>query len=270
MINFINLIATKLLDLLLLPFKTLGDSWGLIFISALAGVLLIFVYGKVSNQKAIKKVKRKISASILEVILYRHDISLCLKAQGGMLLAGAKYFLLAVPPLLILMIPCIVILSQLNLRYESRPLKVGETLLLTTKLNDSAKLMNASLNLSGGLEASEPVRIPEANEIVWKIRAKDTGEQKLTIQGLASKYEKPLFVETAAVPLYAQLNKSWLWTILYPQDNAAFANEFSEIKLSYPKGEHFLFSLKLHWVIIFFIVSLVSGLVASKLFKIEI
>jgi hypothetical protein len=270
-IDVIQKITTKFVDLLLIPFSRLNPDWGLIFISALSGVLLIFVYGLVSNQNAIKNVKRKISASLLEVILYRHDIGQCLKAQGRMLWGGAKYFFLAVPPLIILMIPCTLILAQLNLRYEERPLKKGENLILTAKVADPESLMQTWLEVSPGLKSSEPLRVSEDKEIIWKVNAVESGKQSVKIINTAkAPLEKSVYVENLEAPLYSKLYNSWLWTVLYPRENPAFEKDFSEIKLSYPKGEHHLFSLKLHWIIIFFIVSLISGLVAAKFFKIEV
>ncbi len=270
MIDIINLFTGKIIDFILLPFKSLGEDWEIFIISAISGVLLIFVYGLVSNQKAIKKLKRKISASILEVILYRHDIKLCLKAQLGMLISGAKYFLLAVPPLIILMVPCLLILSQMNLRYEQRPLNVGESLLLSAKVKDPNLLMDTTLQASDAVSISEPVRVPEEKEITWKINAKEKGSQTLVIQNKNQKIDKKLFIEQAGEPLYSQLYNSSIWTLLYPRNDKSFISEFSEIKLTYPANKHYLFNFELHWILIFFIVSMVSGLIASKFFKVEI
>lgn len=270
-IDTVNLIASKVIDIILLPFSALSPGWGLIFVSALTGILLIFLYGLVSNQKAIKGVKRKISASILEVILYRHDIGQCLKAQGRMLAAGFKYFLLAVPPLIILMIPCIIILAQLNLRYEERPLETGESLVLTATLKDTNKLMDTKIEPPAGLQVSEPLRISEDKQVVWKINAVEPGKHLLRFTNSSDPLiEKNVYVGAKDSPLYSNFYNSWMWTILYPKENKDLSNAFTQVSLSYPKSEHSLLGMEMHWIIIFFLVSLVSGLIAARFFKVEI
>ena len=51
-----NSLATRIFDAVFFPLNLLGPSGSIIAISILAGIALLFVYGKVSNQKAIKKV----------------------------------------------------------------------------------------------------------------------------------------------------------------------------------------------------------------------
>ena len=261
-------------DILLVPFTGLAPVWGLVFISVLSGIALIFIYGFVSNQKAIKSVKRKISASILEVILYRHDIGLCLKAQGRMLLYAVQYFALALPPLLILMIPCIFILAQLNLRYEARALMPGEKIIVSAKVSDEKNLFESRITAGSGLEVTEPVRIPTAGEIVWRLEVKEDAEQKVSIKtGLnTTPLENLVHIGKYRGPIFTFSSASWLWSLLYPSSHKIDPSKYgiSEISFSYPKAEHALFGLNLHWIIIFFIVSLMSGLVASRFLNVEI
>lgn len=271
---YLNRFFTFLTDLILLPFRSLDPIWGLIVISAISGIALIYIYGLVSNQKAIKTVKRRISASILEVILYRHDIGLCLKAQGHMLLSGARYFALAVPPLLILMVPCIFVLSQLNLRYENRALQPNENAILTATVSDQQKMMEVNLETSDGLIQTPAVRSPDIKEVSWRLTPVKEGDQKFVIKlpGGVSAFESPVYVGRHQGPLYASNFSSWAWSFLYPGreklDPAKYG--LTSISLSYPKEENVILGVELHWIIIFFLVSLISGLVASRFLKVEI
>lgn len=271
-INGLNRFFTGFFDLILAPFGALSPIWGLVFISFISGILLIYIYGLVSNQRAIRAVKRKIHANLLEVILYRHDLALCLKAQGRMLLGGAHYFLLAVPPLIILIIPCLFILSQLNLRYETRPLKLKEPLIVKAAVTDDAGLMNVTIGEMRGLDITEPVRIQEKNEVAWRIRPSEMSDYKISVKTDRGTLESPVFVGAYRGPIFANNFSAWYMNLLYPSRQTEDLKRlgFSAFLMDYPKEEHALFGIRLHWILIFFIVSLVSGLLASRVLNIEI
>lgn len=272
MIDSINYILTLITDYILLPFQGLSKVWGLIFLSVLAGVILLLCYGKVSNQNAIRSIKRKIMAAIYESVLYRRNLRLCLKAQWKMLCSGAVYFALAVPPIIVLMIPCILMLAQMNLRYESNGLYIGEPTLLRVKL-DNAEALNTV-----GLETSENVSVTPAlhdlreKEVVWRLTPQDKNPIDLKITNGSEEYKYFAVVDDVkAKHLPAHYERSWYNALLYPGLKKVPANSaISEISLAYPGVSYQFCGISWHWLVLFLIVSILSGLVAAKIFGVAV
>jgi hypothetical protein len=265
----LNSILNLLGDLFLGPFAGL-QTLGLILFSLLAGVLLLWVYGKVSMQSRIKKVKRGIMASLLESVLFRHDIRSTLAAQGKMFLGGARYLGLAVPPLLILIIPCILLLAQLNRYFGLDSLPLKSPVLVRAYAAHEDALFSLGLQAKGeGISVSKPVRDSSNLEMLWRVTPKHSGDQALELS-LGSE-ALPLEIKSGKVqaPIWSVATRSSLEQLLFP-DGPKLPQEVQSLSIEYPQKEYSLFGLRMHWVLWFFVLSLCSGLLASRYLKVEI
>lgn len=256
-----------LFDLLLAPFAVLSPIWGLTLISALAGVVLVLLYGRVSNQRKLREVKRAIGAALYESILFRRDLGVSLRAQARMLKGAGHYFVLALPPLAILLVPCILLLAQLQVRYGVRPLTPSESTVVAVKLTDSQPLKGLALQADGSIEATAPVRIPSLHESIWRITPHSTGTFNISIP--AVEITQPIEVGQEVVRLRPLTSRSFWDKLLYPSD-LTLPPLIESIEVAYPERSYAPFGVTMHWVIMFFIVSLASGLVAAKVFHIEV
>ncbi|NLF24316.1 MAG: hypothetical protein GX589_01485, partial [Deltaproteobacteria bacterium] len=224
-------------------------------------------------QAGLKKTKKKIGSLILEAVLYRRDLKVSLRAQAKMLGQAFVYLGYALPPLLILTIPCLVILAQLNLRYNARGLEPGERALLTLQLDKPVDLRGLTLQTSPGLSATPPVRDTEGNRVFWRIEPTSAGLQNVKVGFMdgSGVFTKEVYDSDFRGKLSAGRYKSWWESFFYPGD-APFPKDcaFSEFYIRYPEINQRLLGVSMHWLVIFLIVSILSGLVAAKLFKIEI
>ena len=260
-----------LVSILLWPFSSAAPLWGLLFVSAVAGVLLLKVYGLVSNQAAIRKVKNDIGGGLLEVVLYRHDVKTVLLAQFGLLGRAGKYFLLAVPPILVLMIPCLLLLAQLNLRFGYRSAAAGEPLIVSAVATTDEVLDNVRIVPQENVSATPPVRIRATREAFWRV----------TPQAAVSEYRVRLGVGDDAFEFTLNSQKGghetlwstkwWNW-LLYPGSERlkGVSGQFQEVSVSYPASSFTVFGVEMNWVVVFFVISLISGLVASRFMGVEI
>ena len=268
-----NSAVTWVFDLLLWPFGGISPVWGLVFISVLSGILLLLVYGRVSNQAGIKRTKRKIGSLMLEAVLYRRDLSTSLRAQAKMFGQAFVYLGYAFPPLVILTVPCLIVLAQLNLRYNARGLDVGEKTLLSLKLRKAVDLRHVKLSPSSGLAVTPPVRVADQNEIYWRIEPTRPGLQKVRIEleDQSVAFGKEVYDRSFGGRLSAGRYWSWWENLLYPGDRP-FPKDcaFSEVYIRYPEISHRFLGISMHWLVIFALVSILSGLVAAKVFKVEI
>jgi hypothetical protein len=271
-VELFNSLVTALFDALLYPLNFLGASWSVVLISIIAGIALLAVYGKVSNQQAIKKVKKSIAAGIYESVLFRNDLKISLKAQGKMFLGGLKYFGLAIPPILILMIPCLIILAQLNLRYGVRPLNVGESTIISVQVSDDSALFSAELKTPEGVTSTPPLRDLDNHTVSWRIDAKSAITDKVTIQIGDQSVSQDIFVGATSIKIPTETSTSPWWQFLYPGSTIPEQAKglIKGISVSYPEQILSVMGIKSNWLIIFLIISILAGIVGSKFLKVEI
>lgn len=245
--------------------------WTLIALSILAGIVLVRLYGWISAQEKIARVKRDIFRNLLEAVIFRHDVRLSLAAQGRMLVGGAKYFGLAAPPLVILLVPCVLLLGQLNALVGYQPAAPGEALTVSLKIRDAAAdLFGISLDVPGA-EVSPPLRIPSEQRVMWRIVPSEEGPKPVTLRlaDIDAVLSAGLQVGTRSERFVNYASSAWLDRILYPS-SIDLPPAVQEFQISYDEAEYSFLGLRLHWIIVFAIVSLVAGLVGGKLMHIEL
>ena len=267
MVDGLNAALTAAADAVLWPFRALAPVWGLAVFSLLSGVLLLLIYGKISNQSGIRRIKRKISAALLEAVLFRHDLRISLGAQGRMLWYGAVYFAYAVPPILIMMVPCVLLLAQLNLRYNSAGLPPGQAGILRVRLANPNYLDSISLANVRGAEVTPRLRIADEQSVLWRVTPRDRDAElvvKVEANG-ESHAQRVLLAKDRSQPVPAVQLRDWWWGLLYPGERLLpAASPVAEIVFSYPEARYRLFGITWHWVVLFLVLSIVSGLAASK------
>ena len=268
-VDKINSIVTVITDYLLAPVVGKDPLWGLLAYSVFCGVLLLLCYGKVSSQKRIKAVKKQIGAALLESVLYRKDVKTCLGAQFRMLIYGIKYFLIAVPPILVLMLPCILMLAQMNLRYDTRGLN-GEAL-LRVSLSDVDDLDRVTLKEAEGLSATPRLRIAEGREALWRISADKPLNLEVALDGGESVSLPLVLNDKTQDKIVAKKVKSPLEALLYPgAKTLAEDSAIDTITVQYPGVSYHFLGIEWHWLVLFLVVSIVAGLVASKVFGVAV
>lgn len=243
---------------------------GLLIASLIAGVVLIIIYGKVSNQKALKKVKQNLYCYLLESVIFRHNVKIALAAQWRMLLQAFKYTSLAIPPLLILAIPCILLLAQMNRYFGISVSHAYKPLIVSAAISDSADLLSLTLTSDRhNIDISPPVRDLKDSKAYWKIVMHDNSisDLKLILKSGQEKKEVLLLGESDG-SIYTKFVKPGLKSLLYP--NPLSANWLKEISISFAPAYFNILGVNLHWIIIFFLFSFASGIVASRYMRIEI
>ena len=217
--------------------------------------------------------KRRIGAAILEVALFRHDQRLALRAQGRMLGLGTMYLSYAVPPLLILMLPCVLILGQLYVQFALRPANPHEATILHLSADSSVALDKVSVSAPPTVELSPPVRIPKSGDLYVRLRATAPGKFPVTVhtEG-AQPVERTFYVGPTTEPLYPSFSRKWYTTLLSPSDlhGSAVPQGIREIVFQYPEADTRFFGYSMNWLLAFFLLSLASGLLASRWLKVAV
>ena len=105
-----------------------------------------------------------------------------------MLRGAASLLLLAVVPMLVMIVPVSLLLAQLGLWYQVRPLRIGEeavvTVQLATRQARRVPCPTCGLEPTPAVETVEgPVQVLSKREICWNLRARENGYHRLAFQG---------------------------------------------------------------------------------------
>ena len=275
-VSIFNAVLTFLFGLFYGALKWLGPFWSLVGLSILGGILLVWIFGKVSNQDAIKRTRSRLSAELIALRLFKDDLRVFFGVQGQVLVWTLKYLRHSLIPMLILMVPAMIILIQLNLHYGLRPLAVGESALVKVKLRDPAALTSGTgvtLQAPPNLKVeTEGVRIGELKEISWRVRGVSPGRFDLVVNdGKTSVTKKAAVGGRMEGVSSLRTGEHWLTNQLYP-DEAPIQNSsaIESIEILYPELGLTIFGWHLNWMILFLVLSMVFGFAFKGVLGVQI
>jgi hypothetical protein len=260
-------------DLLLGPLRSLEPLYGVLILSSLTSILMLLVFRTASNQKAIKKAKDQIQAHLLAVRLYQDQLGVVLRANLRILRGTLVYLRLSLKPLAVMFLPLLVLLVQLEMRLGRVPLEPQESFLLSARLAEPAFLDQASLELPAGLElAAPPLRIPSENEVDWKLRAESYGEYDVRVAVAGQDFTKRVTVGEGVVRLSTTRLRGSLFAVLLHPGEPPFPADspVEEVRVNYrPRAINFIF-FQAHWLVPFFVLTLVFGFLLKGIMRTEI
>lgn len=266
----------RIFDVLLFPFKGLHPIVGLIVISVVTGIVMLVVFGRVTNQAALKRVKGLIVASIIEVWLFKDRPVLMSGATGRILRHNLSYLRYSLVAVVFVIVPVVLIMVQLGARYSHRPLHPSEEAMVVVRLagKTTAAGSDIAIVVPQGLELVTPaLRLEDEGEIDWRIRAVTPGDYDIVLKGDGFEATKRVVVAESSYMTLAPIRaKALSWDfILYPAEKPlSKESPVKSIFLSYPPsplGGTWGFPL---WLWMFFVVSVVAGFALKGLFRVEV
>jgi hypothetical protein len=192
----LNALITWSFGLFFAPFAY-ADPWvGLVAVSLLSGIVLLLIFRRTSNQRGLRAAKDRIIGDLLEVMLYRDELRVVLRAQIGVIRDNLRYLGYALVPLAFMVLPVVVLLLQIDLRYGRRPVNVGEPVIVSAKLTPDAGLLDAvSLTAPPGVRIDSPaLRIQPDREVNWRVVASTPGRYDLRVRAAGKEFTKALVV----------------------------------------------------------------------------
>lgn len=274
--NILNSVLNKLFEILFFPFQNLNPWFGMLFISLLTGLLMLYIFKLTSDQEGIKKAKNKIKAHLLELRLYKDDFRTSFKAQGNIILSNLKYMKYSLKPLLVMIIPIILILIHSNFWFGYDSLETEEQALLKIILSEEyiPQEFDVQIKTHDSIKIeTPPLRINEKNEIDWRFSATKKGVHELQIQAGGNSISKPVSVEQKPLSQISPVKKrkGFLNQLLYPAEKPINNNSLiKSVEITYPSSGLYLLGIKIHWIIAFFVLSIIFGFSLKGLFGVEI
>lgn len=268
-------LANALGKFLLAPIGVLPGWFSATLIAAVTGVLLLIVFKYTSNQRAIKSVRNDINANLLALKLFKDNAGLAVKAQGHILWGAARLLVLALVPIAIMTVPVLLILGQLSLWYQQRPLRVGEEAVVTLRLARAAdaSFPEVSLRPTDAVEITAgPVRVLSKREICWNIQAREPGYHHLVFLVGDHPIDKELVIGDGYMRVSDQ-RPGWNWqeALMHPEEQPfAPDSPVQSIEIDYPRRSSWtLFGLE-PWVLYWFVASMVAGLCFRRVLNVNV
>jgi uncharacterized membrane protein (DUF106 family) len=274
LIAWLNVISNGLFGLLQKPMSVLPPWLSLTVISAVLGVLMLISFKYTSNQAAIGKVRDTIKAQLLAMKLFKDNIPVVLKAQVKIILNAVLLLVHSFRPMLVMIIPFSLLLGQLGLWYQSRPLAVGERTTVTLQLAGSDEDSMPQVSLQPSVAATVtigPVRVPSKRQVFWQIQAAKKGHHQLVFTVDGAQVQKDLSMGQDLMPV--SIKRPGLIVgdlILHPAEKPfAETSLVQSIQIRYPDRTSPVSGSGI-WVIWLFVISMVFAFLCKPFLKVKI
>lgn len=260
---WLNAAANALGRIVLPPIMILPGWLSATIIAMVSGVALLLIFKHTSNQSAIKRIRDGINADLLALKLFKENTPVVLRSQGLVLVGAGRLMIRAIVPILVMLVPVSLLLGQLSLWYDARPLRPGEDAVVTVRLRENAGSGLVDLNLqptSGAQAIAGPVQVQSQHELCWAIRARETGYQELVFQSAGESFSKQLAVGEGFWRV-SKLRPSWDWrdALMNPAETPFGPDSLVQsIAIDYPLRESWTSGTG-SWLIYWFVMSMVAG-----------
>ena len=273
LIAWLNVIGNGLFGWLEKPMTVLPAWLSLTVISAVLGVLMLMVFKYTSNQPAIGRARDQIKAHLLAMKLFKDNIPVVLRSQAKIFLSALLLLVHSFRPMVVMIVPFSLLLGQLSLWYQSRPLTVGEQTVVTMQLanSDTEAMPTVSLALSAAAEVViGPVRVPSKRQVYWQIQATRAGYHQLEFNVGDTQVQKQLAVGVGLMSVsIARPPLDVVSLILHPAEEP-FGNTspVRSITLNYPDCPSKLTGTDV-WIISLFVISMAVAFGLKPFFNVK-
>ena len=272
--SLINRALGGLFDLLIFPFRGMPPIVGLTVISLIVSFGMLLGFRAVSDQEALAEVKRRIHAGVFEIRLFKDDLRTIFAAQFGILRHTLTYFRLSMVPMLWMLAPIVLIVIQLQFQYGYEGLEPGQIALVNVTFTDEGAQRvgdddgaGVSLEAPDGLRVETPLLwIPSLRQAGWRVAADSPGDYELVVRVDELSLSKSVRVSDAVVRRSpVRPSRSVLQQLIWPAEPPLpRGSPVEEITIDYADAEVNLLGWNTHWLIAFFVLTMVFAFALQR------
>jgi hypothetical protein len=267
----VNSAANTVCRVIFAPIAMVPGWLSITIISAILGIPLFIIFKYTSNQRALTRTIDDIKANLLAVRLYRDNIAVTMKSEARLMLCSVKLFVYSLIPVLIMSIPLSLILAQMGLWYQARPLQLGDApVVVNLKLNNASEHWpDVTLDACPGARiVAGPMRIASRKEVCWTIQPVQEGTHLLKFQVGDQQIVKQLAIGTGFMRVSAKRpGTDAADVIMHPLEQPlSAAGPVASISIAYPARHSFMCGTD-WWLVWFCIISMISALLTSPFIK---
>ena len=245
----------------------------LLALSVITGLVMIVLFGYLSDQKAVRLAKDQLRAQLLAVRLFQDQPRVVLRAYGRILTGTGRYLKVSFKPLAIIIVPMLVLLVHFDHYLGSLPFQTHQPILLKVRLDNSDALDNISLRLPQGLsQSAPPVHIADAREVDWRLVASAEGDYTVNVLAGGQEVGKQVVVSNQLAHLSECRLQGSLWRRLLDCAEPALpaGAPVRLVAVNYPARDFDLGPWTTNWLVIYFVVSLAAAVLFKFILGIEI
>lgn len=252
-------------------FGSLHPLISLTLLSIVTGIGMLWVFGRVSDQKKIERTKKRLQAYLLELRLFGDDLALVWRSQRNLLTGNLRYMALMLKPALYLTVPIVALMIHMDGFYGWAPLPVGESAVITVQTDQmlTSSTPPPKLEAPPGIVVETPaVRALRAGQFSWRIRPEQPTEGVLKFDWNGAQFEKSI---SAGSPWrYLSLRRvrsAWdaLWN---PGEDRLNTPNIEWIETPYPPASIGLGGIEQHWVVWFLLISVITAYLLKGYFNV--
>jgi len=265
MMAALNALLTRLVDSFLRPFEEASPLAGLAVVSFISAIGMLLVIRVTSDQARVAAVKRQLQACVFEIRLFNDDARAILRALGEMLRHNLTYMRLSAVPVLWMTVPLGLLLAQLHSHYGYDGLAVGHQAVVKARLRSAPNALSPQARLAAppGIRIeTPPVWIPSVREVAWRVAAEQPGDYVLQVQIGEDAFTKSILVSDAIVrrsPL--RTDERLLNQLIHPgEPPLPVGAEVESIAVTYPRRVVRVLGREIHWMVVFFALSIIFAL----------
>ncbi len=274
--NVVNGLLNPVFSLMFAPFAALPAWVALVFWSVVFGVLMAVAFKYTSPQQRLRRVVDRIRANMLGMKLFKDDFSVTLRLQGRLFAAIGMRLLYSIPPMLVLIVPFVLILTQFARWYEHRPLRPGEAAIVELRLTPESwsRLSNVQPEVPAGVSVGKRVRDGFNHVINWELRPESVDQPF----DLTWKLDDRVVTKRVAVAGKPRLipasplrpGPSFEDRLLYPDESAFPAGApIRGVEVRLPPRETPIFGINIPWWGTFLIVSMLAAFASKPFTKVQ-
>jgi len=273
-ISWVNVLTNAFGRFFLAPIAVLPGWLSNTIISAVTGLILLVIFKYTSNQRAIGNIRDDIKANMLAMKLFKDSISVTLHAEVRIFKGAFLLLFHAIGPMLVMVLPVSLLLAQMSLWYQSRPLLPGEAAVMTVKLNDNVEGNWPTVNIEPTSVAEVtigPVRVFSKREICWEIKALENGKHYITLDVNRRQIEKELAIGNGFMRVSSTRPAcNWANIMMHPAEEPFAPDSLVQsVTIDYPKRLSKTSGAD-WWLIYFFVASMLIALILRPLVKVRI
>jgi len=276
--HVLNSMLSAAVDASMRPLQHVTPFVAIAVVSLLTALAALLVFKATSDQQRILAVQRLIHATIFELRLFSDDIPSVLRAQVEMLRHTATYLRLSLVPTLWMLLPLFVIVTHLEFFFGYKPLEPGHPALVTVTLaaTDGGRSGNpgaareaphvAIQANSGTVRFDTPaVWLPGAGELAWRLTPERLGTYELRLRIGDHALSKTLQVGERLIRCSpVRTAAGFVNELTYPSEPPIEAPGTGAVSVSYPRRGIEVGPWELHWLIVYFGLTLLFALILRR------
>ena len=276
---YVNVLTTFLGNVLLAPFESLPPWLTLTFWSAVGGLVGMLLWGWTSNQDALKAVSARTRADLLAMKLFKDELSVTFSCQWDLLKAILLRLWLSLRPVILMMVPFVLAMAQLGARFEHRPLRVGESAIVTLTLTEDAWPKNRSVQpqVPDGVDIETPaLRDKDDRTIQGRVKVLKPGRYELAWEIDGQRITKTLpaepgLVDADAVRPGPNVLADFMDQLIYPSEPPLpAASPVARVAVALANRSTPVFGFDVHWLVTFLVLTIVFGLLLKPFLKVQL